>query len=74
MCDYSDRPFRELMRAVGAAMTYTEISRKQKVHALGGLAVTYNKLNQKEEARKSLEQLLKIDPENRFALSYIKKL
>jgi serine/threonine protein kinase len=56
------------------AMTYTEISQKQKVHALGGLGVTYNKLNQKEEARKSLEQLLKIDPENRFALSYIKKL
>ncbi|MFC1584380.1 protein kinase [Fibrobacterota bacterium] len=56
------------------ALTYAGINQKQKIHALGALAVTYNTMNQPDEARKSIGELLKLDPDNRFGLSYREKI
>ncbi len=53
--------------AYAQAMMSHRISDREKVLALGGLAVTSYQLGQKEEALQTLERILTIQPDNKFA-------
>lgn len=53
--------------AYGKALGYAEVTAKEKVRALGGLAVTHDRMGNRQEALKALDRLLALEPENRFA-------
>ena len=49
-------------------------SSKERIHALGGMGVTFDKMGMKLEAIQALDQLLSIQPNNSFAKSMKEKL
>ncbi len=57
----------EANKTYSQALEFPGLVPKERVHALGGMAVTFNKMGLKEEAVNALEQLLAIQPGNKFA-------
>lgn len=58
----------------GRTMLAAEVTEKQKVAALGGLAVTFYGMGMKEQSMDAINQLLDINPRNAFALKFKEKL
>lgn len=52
----------------GKALAAEGVSEKQKVSALGGLAVTFQAMGMKAQAKDAIEKLLALNPKNPFAL------
>jgi hypothetical protein len=44
------------------------INEKQKIAALGGMAVTFQTMGMKDQARDAVNKILEINPRNGFAL------
>ena len=60
--------------AYAKAMAASDAGEKQKVSALGGLAVTFQAMGMKDQARDAVEKILAINPKNGFALKLKSKL
>lgn len=58
----------------GRAMMAADITEKQKISALGGLAVTYYSMDMKPQALDAVNQILDINPKNAFASKFKEKL
>lgn len=54
--------------AYGKALIASDVSEKQKILALGGLAVTFKSMGMVDQARESVQRILAINPKNGFAL------
>jgi tetratricopeptide (TPR) repeat protein len=57
----------EANKAYAKALESGSINRKEKIHAYGGLAVTFKNMGMKNDALNAVQQLLDLDPGNRFA-------
>jgi hypothetical protein len=72
--------FNDLGKTAEANMAYAkalaagDVNQKQKVSALGGLAVTFQSMGMHDQARDAVQQLLDINPKNGFALKLKAKL
>jgi tetratricopeptide (TPR) repeat protein len=60
--------------AYAKALASTGIAEKQKISALGGLAVTFQSMGMKDQAKDAVEKILAINPRNGFALKLKAKL
>ena len=60
--------------AYAKALAAEGVNEKQKISALGGLAVTFQSMGMKEQARDAVEKILAINPKNGFALKLKGKL
>jgi serine/threonine protein kinase len=58
----------------GKALIAEGVSEKQKVSALGGLAVTFQAMGMKAQAKDAVDKILAINPKNGFALKLRSKL
>lgn len=58
----------------GKALIAEGVSEKQKVSALGGLAVTFQAMGMKVQAKDAVDKILAINPKNGFALKMKAKL
>jgi hypothetical protein len=58
----------------GRAMLAADVTEKQKVAALGGLAVTFYSMGMKDQSLDAINQILEINPKNGFALKFKEKL
>jgi len=58
----------------GKALIADGVSEKQKVSALGGLAVTFQAMGMKSQAKDAVDKILAINPKNGFALKLRSKL
>jgi hypothetical protein len=58
----------------GKALIADGVSEKQKVSALGGLAVTFQAMGMKTQAKDAVDKILAINPRNAFALKLKAKL
>ncbi|MBW8887182.1 MAG: hypothetical protein JF616_05415 [Fibrobacteres bacterium] len=58
----------------GKALIAEGVSEKQKVSALGGLAVTFQAMGMKAQAKDAVDKILAINPRNGFALKLRSKL
>ena len=54
--------------AYGKALIASDVTDKQKILALGGLAVTFKSMGMADQARESVQRILAINPKNGFAL------
>jgi len=54
--------------AYGKTLLAKDVTAKQKILALGGLAVTFQKMGMKPEALDAVNRLLALSPRNAFAL------
>ncbi len=59
----------EANAAYSQALTLAGSNQEPRIRALGGLAVTFEKMGMREEARNAVDQLLVLQPNNRFAKS-----
>ncbi len=72
--------FNDLGKTAEANMAYSktliagDVTQKQKILALGGLAVTFQAMGMHDQARESVQQILDINPKNAFALKLKEKL
>ncbi|MDQ3003531.1 MAG: hypothetical protein M3Y08_20020, partial [Fibrobacterota bacterium] len=60
--------------AYAKALAASDVTEKQKVLALGGLAVTFHAMGMRDQARDAVQQILGINPKNGFALKLKEKL
>lgn len=60
--------------AYAKAMAASDVGEKQKISALGGLAVTFQAMGMKDQARDAVDKILAINPKNGFALKLKSKL
>jgi tetratricopeptide (TPR) repeat protein len=60
--------------AYAKALAAPGIAEKQKISALGGLAVTFQSMGMKDQAKDAVEKILAINPRNGFALKLKGKL
>jgi hypothetical protein len=58
----------------GKALAAQSMSEKQKISALGGLAVTFQAMGMKAQAKDAVDKILEINPKNGFALKLKAKL
>ncbi len=58
----------EANMAYAKAMAAANLTEKQKISALGGLAVTFQAMGMLDQARDAVQQILTINPKNAFAL------
>ena len=58
----------------GRAIAASGVTEKQKISALGGLAVTFYSMGMKQQAADAIAQILDINPRNGFALKFREKL
>lgn len=72
--------FNDLGKTAEANMAYSktlvagDVTQKQKILALGGLAVTFQSMGMHDQARDAIQQILDINPKNGFALKLKEKL
>jgi|GEM_PF-2113806 len=70
----------DLAKTAEANMAYSkvllaqDVSEKQKISAFGGLAVTFQSMGMRDQARDAVQQILDINPKNGFALKLKEKL
>lgn len=64
----------EANMAYSKALAAQGISEKQKILAYGGLAVTFQSMGMREQAKDAVEQILALNPKNGFALKLKSKL
>jgi serine/threonine protein kinase len=70
----------DLAKTAEANMAYSkvllasDVSEKQKISAYGGLAVTFQSMGMRDQARDAVQQILDINPRNAFALKLKEKL
>lgn len=70
----------DLGKTAEANMAYSKtlaaqgISEKQKILAYGGLAVTFQSMGMRDQARDAVEQILSLNPKNAFALKMKSRL
>ncbi len=60
--------------AYSKALAATDITGKQKILAFGGLAVTFQTMGMRDQARDAVQQILAINPKNGFALKLQERL
>lgn len=58
----------------GRAVLAAGVTEKQKISALGGLAVTFYSMGMKDQSRDAINQILEMSPQNAFALKFKEKL
>jgi serine/threonine protein kinase len=64
----------EANMAYSKALAAQGINEKQKISAFGGLAVTFQSMGMRDQARDAVEQILALNPKNGFALKLKSKL
>jgi serine/threonine protein kinase len=70
----------DLAKTAEANMAYSkvllasDVSEKQRISAYGGLAVTFQSMGMRDQARDAVQQILVINPKNAFALKLKEKL
>jgi serine/threonine protein kinase len=64
----------EANMAYGKALAAGDATEKQKVSALGGLAVTFQVMGMNDQAKDAVDRILEINPRNAFALKLKEKL
>ncbi|MDB5049556.1 MAG: pknB5 [Fibrobacteres bacterium] len=60
--------------AYSKALVASSVNDKQKILAFGGLAVTFQTMGMRDQARDAVQQILAINPKNGFALKLKEKL
>ncbi|MEO6094922.1 MAG: hypothetical protein ABIW76_04305 [Fibrobacteria bacterium] len=70
----------DLAKTAEANMAYSkvllasDVTEKQKISAFGGLAITFQSMGMRDQARDAVQQILDINPRNGFALKLKEKL
>ena len=64
----------EANMAYGKTLAAGDVTEKQKVLALGGLAITFQAMGMAEQAKEAVDRILAINPRNGFALKLKEKL